>query len=287
MDSPSHCSSCGQIKLDVDVERLIFSNPTIEFDEAIAQVDIRIRELFEVRAALCRQSNQTRSHVYRLPPETLSLIFQEVCAPPLENWEDAGKVNYHAIILSSVSSYWHQVALGTARMWNEMAFGVREGAMKSAADLFQHHTRHAKDLDLSVSVFFEGCSRDSEGPSDRDASDHQALENILFSDEVAQRIITLYLVGVPLKWGSTQRHWGLPRVHTMYISGAQDAPIVSRYQVLDTPCLHRLHVAGESWDLLVIPPTLRTLVLSGTLPGTNVDLPSQCPATQVAHVVNP
>ncbi|KAF9442642.1 hypothetical protein P691DRAFT_789186 [Macrolepiota fuliginosa MF-IS2] len=248
----------------MDTKRSSFSNPAAETDRAIALVDTGIRGLIRMRVALHGQSNWRRSHIYCLPPEILSLIFQEICTPPLENWEGAGKVNYHAITLASVSSYWRQVALGTAKMWNEMAFGVRAGAMKSAADIFRHHTRHAKNLDF--------CSCDSRWFGGGDA-----LENILFSDAIARRIVTLRLVGVPLTWGLTRKRWKLPRVHTMYISGAQDAPDGSGHRALDTPSLHRLHVAGESWGSVVVPTTLQTLVLSNTLPATNIDLLSQCP----------
>ncbi|KAF9444470.1 hypothetical protein P691DRAFT_341361 [Macrolepiota fuliginosa MF-IS2] len=256
----------------MDAKRPSFSDTAAGVDRAIALVDTGVRGLFRMRVALRGQSNWHHSHICRLPPGTLSLIFQEICTPSLENWEDTGKINYHAITLASVSSYWRQVALGTAKMWNEMAFTVRKGAVIPAADLFQRHARRAKNLDLSVSIFFDGCSCD---PGRFGSSD--ALENILFSDAIAPRIITLRLVEVPLTWGLTRRRWKLPRVRTMYISGAQHTPNGSGHRVLDMPSLHRLHVAGESWGSIVIPRMLRTLVLSDTLAATNVNLLSQCP----------
>ncbi|KAF9441771.1 hypothetical protein P691DRAFT_851981 [Macrolepiota fuliginosa MF-IS2] len=63
----------------------------------------------------------------------------------------------------------------------------------------------------------------------------------------------------------------------MYILGTQDVPDASGHWVLDMPSLHRLHVAGESWGLVIVPTMLQTLVLSNTLPTTNIDLLGQCP----------
>lgn len=103
--------------------------------------------------------------IKRLPPETLSLIFEHACPSPdlsdiVKSYDKrGGEIEDRTchLTLSLVCNHWHQVILGTPRLWTDIILNVGEmaGMAEDWQRLFSDHFGRSGTLPISLEIRFQ------------------------------------------------------------------------------------------------------------------------------------
>ncbi|KDQ14351.1 hypothetical protein BOTBODRAFT_174838 [Botryobasidium botryosum FD-172 SS1] len=104
-----------------------------EESRLLNEIQLRERQDADRHALDARRRNQSESLIYRLPNETLSMIFELVLPPAVEPLEEESpkrqfclkkspfKARFRAVILlTNVSNLWRNIAIETPRLWNKI-----------------------------------------------------------------------------------------------------------------------------------------------------------------------
>ncbi|KAF5362159.1 hypothetical protein D9756_002155 [Leucocoprinus leucothites] len=256
-----------------------------------AATSARITRSTQLLARIQRRYNQLQSPIHTLPFEILSSIFHIICPSDCEQrdveesdrrWEVFREVNFSAIMLSSVSWHWRQVALATPKLWTSITLRMKSGKIRHHALLLQHYMARAKPLDISLDLLFS----DFRGGTGFDL-EYSRIYSILFAQGNAERIGVLRLYNPPLEWLSM-----VPMVsplHTLCVEFPFDRPSDRSGAHLDLHfhSLRRLFLGGSNWALAHVPQSLKFLTLSRTPPEFDIHVLQQALELVECHSDNP
>lgn len=178
------------------MEEIHFVNATLR------RVDVEIRRLESLRTRLRRRLNQLNTLPNVLPPETLSLVFEAVCALPSDL-----KCNdpHSPLILASVCSHWRRVAYTTPTIWQALVVRPydQNTISKAALTLVRLYAHHVGALTLSLGINLDQ-------PDTPKRKRLPRTSRVLVSDffklairENASKLGALVLVHVPRQWWSS------------------------------------------------------------------------------------
>ncbi|KAJ3553392.1 hypothetical protein NP233_g12656 [Leucocoprinus birnbaumii] len=247
-----------------------FDNPDTELaylDSLVDDTQSRINELRQFLVRLHRRRNQIKSRIYTLPPEVLSRTFLFVCFPggtgrgigrEEDGWERFGLVDRSSITLSSVSSQWRQVALGTSELWASLTLViVKRDDISSYASLLRLYLARSQIRDISLDIMFSGSYFDL--PSNLIVP----ITRTLFSSKTLDRILTLRVQNPPEQW----------------------MPLISKLTRVETLCL-TYPMSTSRVASADLPKSLQYLSLETTYPNFELGLLRQCPNLIECHARN-
>ncbi|KAJ3571293.1 hypothetical protein NP233_g3839 [Leucocoprinus birnbaumii] len=283
---------------EVDPFAQPFDSPEAELSyltEVAVQTNARIAKSLHVLARIRRRCNRLRSTIYSLPPEILSTVFQLLQSPSdnldygksnesSREWESFPKPDFSAIILSSVSWHWRQVALATPRLWKSFALRMSIERVRRYTFLLQHYMTRAKPFNVSVNLSFGDCHIGEEASFSRE---YARLYSVLFSRGNAERVCGLRLHNPPLEWLSAVSN--LSSLHTLCITFESDRSNGHSGASLHllTHALRRLFLGNTNWVSVDVPPSLEFLTLSNVPPKLEMHLFQQCPELIEYYSDNP
>ncbi|KAJ3571301.1 hypothetical protein NP233_g3840 [Leucocoprinus birnbaumii] len=268
-----------------------FDNPDTELaylDSLVDDTQGRINELHQFLVRLHRRRNQIKSRIYTLPPEVLSRTFLFVCFPggtgrgigrEEDGWERFGLVDRSSITLSSVSSQWRQVALGTSELWASITLViVKRDNISTYASLLRLYLARSQIRDISLDIMFNGSYFDL--PSNLIVP----ITRILFSSKTLDRILTLRVQNPPEQWMPLISK--LTRVETLCLTYPMSISRGDSTLDLHIQPLRRLHLVGSQWASADLPKSLQYLSLETTYPNFELGLLRQCPNLIECHARN-
>ncbi|KXN91096.1 hypothetical protein AN958_02871 [Leucoagaricus sp. SymC.cos] len=126
-------------------------------DERAAETAARIRDSMQLLARIHCRCNELKAPVYPPPPELLSLVSKNTCSPDIlkvdvfrDTWDPYLLTNRPAMVMSSISSLWRQMALATPELWTSFALGVSPFKNHTHVPLLRLYMTRARTLHVFV-----------------------------------------------------------------------------------------------------------------------------------------
>ncbi|KAF9441420.1 hypothetical protein P691DRAFT_812797 [Macrolepiota fuliginosa MF-IS2] len=221
MSATTTCPCCHQQTVDGTTSLAIFPSnlvPQAEIElihNEASRLQGSIDQIRGALAVLFRRLNAIQSATRALPPETLSHIFQYVCARIEGDTEEGdstlGGVSTHTepsfvLTLGSVSAQWRDVIRSTPRLWSVLDFKLKPTKLNDHISLIKHSLIISGSVPLDVTLDFSGLwnywyQRNHGGRDDECDSIgliDPSIDDVLF--ENMSRMESLHLSVPPPKW---------------------------------------------------------------------------------------
>ncbi|KAF9448426.1 hypothetical protein P691DRAFT_800871, partial [Macrolepiota fuliginosa MF-IS2] len=279
----THCPYCRQSQFH--------SNPTFQqqipnhLDEILNELEraeLLVARLLERRSILRRQLNAIQAPISILPPEILSVVFENACRPPdfvkkhnlaLTNDREDMVVSEvpegshrTQFALGAVSFNWRQVAFSTPRIWTAVDLGVNPHNVDKSAAILHSFLIHSGLLSLALGFRFYLTGVGAE---------HKALisptvDPLLIDN--AHRIRELHLSSAPKPWADHMSQF----THLTNLSFRDGSTYAVTPLIISGPCSSLMFHAIRSRPQLQWA-AVTVLHLKGVAVHIGLDLLRKCP----------
>lgn len=259
----------------------------------IQSLDRSVVELSRKRALLLRKLNDAQPSLSILPGETLSLIFQFACHPPVfGDFPGKGEFEGNPVVteetlndwysiypvLGDVSVYWRETLMGTPQLWTDAVITISSGNVQDSSSFLLQFLQNSGNLPLALSLHYDQNFAPSAGVLIDSSIDDVLQANF-------RRIRNLHLTNPPPRWFSSSLP-SLCKISHFSLNGTEELALPSiAFGPTYTPTELTL-VKAPNIELSCLS-FVTTLNLMATPLDTFYYILTQCPKLAKLSVRNP